>query len=238
MNIYTYFLLVNPNSLSSLYGIYCIRLYKGFSFSFQYTAYIVYIISSLYTFSLLYIFSFKSVYFFSISSQHRSFWCHYKLSHHVHIAGYYAHRRWIWMVAKCLPACLPGQVYNGQVRLFTFTSTSTGTGTGTWSLDFQLTRLTRLTRVCWGCTGCWAQKSQKIKNNCQHRRTMWEKENEGDAYGVIILNFWYALAKRANCVEEASTSGDAATQRRCGDIDRSILMETRFIWQRRLYFQI
>lgn len=142
------------------------------SFSFQYTAYIVYIISSLYKFSLSHIFSrskhsFKSVDFFSISSQHRSFWCHYKLSHHVHIAGYYAHRRWIWMVAKCLPACLPGQVYNGQVRLFTFTSTSTGTGT--WSLDFQLTRLTR---VCWGCTGCWAQKSQKIKNNCQHRRTM------------------------------------------------------------------
>lgn len=105
MNIYNYFLLINPNSLSSLFGIYYIRLYKGFVISkFFFSIYsIVYIISSLYTF-FLFVCSFKSVYFFSISFQHRSFWCHYKLSHHVHIAGYYAHRRWIWMVAKCLPA--------------------------------------------------------------------------------------------------------------------------------------
>lgn len=66
MNIYTYFLLLNPNSLSSLYGIYYIRLYKGFVISIFFFFFSIYSIHSLYNIFAIYIFSFP--YFFSLQT--------------------------------------------------------------------------------------------------------------------------------------------------------------------------
>lgn len=58
MNIYTYFLLINPNSLSSLFGIYYIRLYKGFVISKFFFFFSIYSKHSLYNLFSIYIFSF------------------------------------------------------------------------------------------------------------------------------------------------------------------------------------
>lgn len=66
MNIYTYFLLINPNSLSSLYGIYYIRLYKGFVISKFFFFFSIYSIHSLYNLFAIYIFSFP--YFFQLQT--------------------------------------------------------------------------------------------------------------------------------------------------------------------------
>jgi len=92
---------------------------------------------------------------------------------------------------------VPGQVYNGQVRLSTLQQRL--------QLRLQLVVETR------------AQKSQKIKNNCQHRAT------DDDSERCVWCDYIEFLIRVG---QKGQKDG---TLRRCGDIDRSILMETRFI---------
>lgn len=106
--------------------------------------------------------------------------------------------------------------------------------TSTWSLDSQLTQLTRFSRVSDRAAGRKNRKKSKIIANTDGRQGQRQKERERDAYGVIILNFWYTLSKGPSCREGVAGGGGGGFSTQQGS-DVVATLTGQYWWKQDLY---